>query len=71
MKNPLAFATSCMNGNATQSHLQEGMTLLDYFAGQALTGLLIKSPNYIGNAERAYEVAIQMLEERKKYEKII
>ena len=47
-----------------------GMTLRDYFAGQALPGLM---PHYIGTGEKydrlaaeAYKIAHAMLEEREK-----
>ena len=49
------------------SEAQKGMALLDYFAGQAITGLLANN-NLCGTAViSAYEVAHMMLNERKKY----
>jgi hypothetical protein len=46
-----------------------GMTLLDYFAGQALAGTLAGSTVYLDDAAvaRAYSLAGKMLEERQKY----
>jgi len=48
-----------------------GMTLLDYFAGKAIQGLLINRPSWSsGNmdlASEAYGIASQMLEVRKNY----
>lgn len=65
----------------TQLHVHSGMTLLDYFAGQALMGRL-GSGRYenIGNssfnkesfdalAVLSYKISAAMIEERKKYEK--
>lgn len=50
--------------------LYSGMTLRDWFAGQALIGLIsavdIKYPKLTGYASRAYEVADAMLEQREK-----
>lgn len=47
-----------------------GMTLRDWFAGQALAGDLAATPNcrpsIIGSAERAYAYADAMLAERAK-----
>jgi hypothetical protein len=49
------------------SPAQMGMSMLDYFAGQALVGLLANN-NLCGEAVvSAYEVAHMMLEERIKY----
>lgn len=59
--NPYAFP---MPDNA-----QWGMTLRDYFAGQALAGLLA-NPDYTGliavSANDAYQFADAMLAEREK-----
>lgn len=56
---------------------REGMTLLDYFAGQALAGMLAR-PDFVLfcdggeglnvelSAHNAYEIARAMLAERKK-----
>ena len=45
-----------------------GMTLRDYFAGQALVGIMLASNSYdpVAVAGRAYVVADEMLEEREK-----
>ncbi|MCF6120854.1 hypothetical protein L2449_28935 [Mesorhizobium muleiense] len=47
-----------------------GMSLRDWFAGQALAGDLAATPNcrpsIIGSAERAYAYADAMLAERRK-----
>ncbi|CAH2399118.1 hypothetical protein [Mesorhizobium ventifaucium] len=49
---------------------ETGMTLRDWFAGQALAGDLAATPNcrpsIIGSAERAYAYADAMLAERRK-----
>ena len=49
--------------------VQNGMSLRDYFAGQALTGMLAgRNPNVAytpeGAAERAYSIADAMMTER-------
>ena len=50
----------------------EGMTLRDYFAGQALAGLFVRDNSYIDKdvaarlAEQSYSVANAMLAEREK-----
>lgn len=51
----------------------EGMSLRDYFAGQALTGMLASAPvadrskpNHKGWAANAYAFADAMIAERKK-----
>jgi len=45
----------------------DGMTLRDWFAGQALAGLLAGDPNYLPGeyASRAYVIADEMLDERE------
>jgi hypothetical protein len=43
---------------------QKGMTLRDYFAGQALVAFLGHDPNW--NAEMAYRAADAMIAEREK-----
>jgi hypothetical protein len=54
-------------GNHVMSRPQEGMSLRDWFAGQALLGILNKG---VQSAESvhltAYLIADQMLAERKK-----
>ncbi len=67
-----AFACSASQGNLPQS----GMTLRDYFAAQAMTGLLFaaqsagwSAPNKYQNemlAKNSYATADAMLEERSK-----
>ncbi len=65
-ENPPAFPRS---GNAHTKSV-EGMTLRDYFAGQAITGLLYHAG--IGNAKAskfaadAFGIADAMLAEREK-----
>ncbi len=61
-----AFATGDKDG------LQEGMTLRDYFAGQALAGMSTHTPHDYSKgacnaslADRAYAVADAMLAERE------
>ena len=44
---------------------KDSLTLLDYFAGKALVGVLAFMP-YEEAAERAYQVAESMLAERNK-----
>ncbi len=49
----------------------QGMTLLDYFAGQALAGMLSNSESkftnrFSGYAECAYDLAAAMLAERRR-----
>ena len=43
-----------------------GMTLRDWFAGQALSGIIQRREGYEWIAAEAYLVAEAMLEERKK-----
>lgn len=58
-----------------QYGLQEGMTLLDYFAAKAMQEVVNKSPNIncssiggnAGVANYSYQIAAAMMEERKKY----
>lgn len=60
-ENPFAFA--CV----TEQHLQEGMTLRDYFAGQALAGMLADyqcNPQPAEAAQVAYGYADAMLADR-------
>jgi hypothetical protein len=64
--NPSAFART-KNGSAGA---QKGMTLRDYFAGQALAGLCAKysadDDEWFGR--RAYQIADELLEERSEKE---
>lgn len=50
---------------AFPNHFGYGMTLLDYYAGQALNGLP-RDMSASDQAFRAYEVARAMLKERNK-----
>lgn len=66
-KNPFAFAGS------HNQHFQPGMSLRDYFAGQALMGILA-NPNVIGIPDKevvraAYLHANNMLAERTRQPK--
>lgn len=71
VENPQAFPVPFLQGNsphgADAAPGREGMTLLDYFAGQALCGML-SDPNCVSPcaelAKSAYDVAISMLNER-------
>jgi|GEM_PF-2792342 len=50
-----------------------GMTLLDYFAGQALAGLLAdpnNCSNSAKNAEIAYDQAIEMIKVKRRLESL-
>ena len=75
MKNEFAFPSTLLryiDGTELQSIGNQGMTLLDYFAGQALTGYIAKhdgSYSLLGKelAECSYRVASHMLIEREKY----
>lgn len=51
----------------TSGDVEAGMSLRDWFAGQALAGLVTRGPYVDGKAvsARAYEVADAMLEARK------
>lgn len=73
--NPRAFPRPLGNykeestNTVIYSTAQDGMTLLDYFAGQALVGLYAASPELsLQDATRlAYDSAKLMLQERTKY----
>ena len=71
MKNPRAFPSQTTEG---EEGFNKGMTLLDYFAGQALQGLIAGHQNHVDGsgdnamyAKQAYWFAEAMLEERKKH----
>ena len=66
VKNPPAFPRAAFsNSGAYNNSEQDGMTLLDYFAGQVLPSISdCYAPEYA--AERAYNYAEAMLKERKK-----
>lgn len=78
-QNPPAFAAPevVAPDGTTQQPAQEGATLLDYFAAQALAGIAFfenrngyPEPGAIElkyAAEAAYAYAAEMLEARKKY----
>lgn len=64
-----AFPCSAFSdGDGTYSVGQKGMSLRDWFAGQALTGLLANGGFRTHTVSEAYELAASMLEERKKPE---
>lgn len=75
MKNPPAFPKARTSGTNEdgfhfESEGQDGMTLLDYFAGQALQGIAITDLGADIIAEKikqAYLIGALMLEEREKY----
>ena len=48
---------------------QDGMSLLDYFAGQAMVGYLAAGRPQVDTAAQCYEYAREMLEEREKIQK--
>ena len=60
--------------NPEFSYCDPGMTLLDYFAGQAITGYLseyqvsIHPDNAANIAKLAYQLAAAMLKERQSHE---
>jgi len=67
--NPAAFPCTG-EGFESPRYTQHGMTLRDWFAGQALAGGLIQHYGYplqcVGIAEGAYDIADAMLAERVK-----
>ena len=71
MNSPKAFPNKQVEHHYNGQHqyiLDPGMTLLDYFAGQALAGLTA-DPNVMNGfkaAEWCYDYAEAMLEEREK-----
>ena len=72
--NPRAFPFEAYHPRDTNApfslahkFIESGMTLLDYFAGQALVALIIASNYEPGKrADRAYEIANDMLESREE-----
>ncbi len=68
-----AFPRSAFDTNGCHNEAQEGMFLIDYFAGQALTGYLaifadpgeIVPPSDVA-AKAAYDFAQAMIAERAK-----
>jgi len=73
-KGPRAFPVEIIyqrrNGVPFKWDVNEGMSLLDYFAGQALTGLLSNPKNKVFAqcevAKLSYDIAEAMIEERTK-----
>jgi hypothetical protein len=77
---PYSFVTQARGGSPTEIQNHSGMTLRDYFAGQALNGVLAsENPQYHymcasnkkhtqSAARKAYEMADAMLAEREKGE---
>ncbi len=73
ISNPMAFARSGYDFNDGAFSLpSEGMTLLDYFAGQVLNGVLANSTlDKVTNrniAKHSYLMAQEILKERMKYD---
>jgi len=68
MNNPPAFPRPFGRQSSAWNQAQEGMTLLEYFAGHALQGLLahhelgLNSLNWI--VEESYKHAIGMVQQR-------
>ena len=62
---PMAISANCISW-------ENGMTLRDYFAGQALIGIITHPDGFAGKwkkaAEHAYEAADAMIEAREKSE---
>lgn len=54
--------------NSANTNGQEGMTLRDYFAGQALSGMMASGDIFAPDsaASRAYVFADSMLKERRR-----
>jgi len=71
-RNPQAFPEVYQDDYGDLRGPDDGMSLMDYFAGQALAGLLAtERPGYEYNprkdaAAEAYRVAIAMLEHREE-----
>lgn len=60
-----AFANMTLNSCGPVEPRREGMSLRDYFAGQALTGIVSRRPSDPDRmALEAYELADAMLDER-------
>ena len=61
-----AFPIIVPIGGPSAKHIP-GMTLLDYFAGQALIGIIASGKQYAPNiAKDAYEIAAEMMEARPR-----
>jgi hypothetical protein len=76
-KNIPAFPTQELNSNYGTHPMQDGMTLRDYFAGQALSGILLLGRGVVTDgsfrfltpeeaAEISYTNADAMMEAREK-----
>ena len=63
-----AFPVWHVRADGTKTHLHPGMSLRDYFAGEALRALLEATPNTyrIEATADAYRIADAMLKARKK-----
>ena len=72
MKNPQALPSMRRNDDGSVDYL-DGMTLLDYFAGQVLSSFLSlehESPSdHKGTASQCYYIAEAMLNEREIHKK--
>ena len=67
MKNPQAFPSTeeyWYEEVKTGETYYPGMTLRDYFAGQALIGMLSKDLNFDSMIKQCYNIADAMLKER-------
>lgn len=69
--NPPAFPVEGMVNGDSVSKMAQGMTILDYFAAQAMQGIMsdIKTEgmDYETLALNSYEIAQAMLKEREKH----
>ena len=63
-----AFPIVCFNTQGMPNVLAHGMTLRDWFAGQALAGLAFMGTHqpYESDAKHCYEMADAMLKARKQ-----
>lgn len=65
-ENPPAFPSGLENGGTSRV---QGMSLRDWFAGQALSGLIVTTVSgvkFVDLASDAYNIADAMLTERNK-----
>ena len=67
---PIEVIKERISGRATQWGVNEGMSLLDYFAGQVIIGLLSNPKNKIFEpcevSKLSYDIADAMICERNK-----
>lgn len=63
MKNPPAFPMQFLGDEGTDNK-EEGMSLRDYFAGQAMIALALHATDYNAMANRCYNLADAMLGRR-------